>query len=186
LEGRKRIGIERSMPPLARSIIVLEVIWCKPRSLPGVSRRIASLAECQRPAYGLLTVRRVVLIAFALMVLLPSIAFGGRWEYLCRLDGRVRSSCCCAPAAQKHEPPGTTSIRDACCCTIVEPAPLRAQAVTENQTAGSRSHLPVLVADVPSTPAALMIVPVVAPLRRSLAPPPRPQSLFVRHCALLL
>jgi len=134
----------------------------------------------------LLTVRRIVLITFALMVLLPSIAFGGRSEYLCRLDGKVRSSCCCAPAAQQHEPPGPTSIRGACCCTIVEAAPASAQAAAESRTAGSRSHLPVLVANVPSTPAALVTVSAVAPLRRSLAPPPCPQSLFVRHCALLL
>jgi hypothetical protein len=157
-----------------------------PRHRSAASQRIALLAECQRPAYGLPTVRRVFPIVFALMVLLPSIAFGGRSEYLCRLDGKVRSSCCCAPAAQKHVPSGPTSIRGACCCTIVEAAPARAQAAAENQAAGARSHIPVLVASVSSTPAALVTASAVAPLRRSLTPPPCPESLFVRHCALLL
>jgi hypothetical protein len=131
-------------------------------------------------------VRRLVPIAFALMVLLPSIAFGGRSEYLCRLDGKVRSSCCCPAAAQKHAPAGPVAIRGECCCTIFETAPARAQPATENQTAGSRSHVPAVVASAPIYDAARLVVTTMSPLQRSLAPPAKCQSLFVRHCALLL
>jgi hypothetical protein len=131
-------------------------------------------------------VRRLVLTAFALMVLLPSIAFGGRSEYLCRLDGKARSSCCCPAAAQQHEPAGPTAIRGASCCTIFDTGPARAQPATENLTAGSRSHIPALVASVSGQAAPVLAALAVVPLRRSLAPPAQAQSLFVRHCALLL
>jgi hypothetical protein len=131
-------------------------------------------------------VRRLVLTAFAMMVLLPSIAFGGRSEYLCRLDGKVRSSCCCPSAAHPQEPRGPTSVRGACCCTILETAPTRAQPTTEGQAAGSRSHLAALITGVSSHAAPVLAVSAVVPLRRSLAPPAQPQNLFVRHCAWLL
>lgn len=131
--------------------------------------------------------RRIFLIAFALMVLLPSLAFAGRSEYLCRFDGKVRSSCCCPPAGPKHEAPGPVSVRGACCCTIVETAPARVSDATETHASGTRSHQPALIASVSPHLAVLPIASAVVQLPRSLAPPPRSaQSLFVRHCAWLL
>jgi len=131
-------------------------------------------------------VRRLLLTVFALMVLLPSVAFA-RSEYLCRFDGQVRLSCCCHAKAQQHEVPGPTSVRAACCCTVFERAASRAQPAIEDSTASSRSLLPALVACVLAYAAEpTTIVTVVAPLPCAMAPPDRGQDLFVRHCALLL
>jgi len=131
-------------------------------------------------------VRRILLTVVALMVLLPSVAFA-RSEYLCRFDGQVRLSCCCPAKAQQHEAPGPTSVREASCCAVFEVAPSRAQPATEDNRAGSRSHLPAFVACVSAYAAEpTTIVSRVAPLPRAMAPPDHGRDLFVRHCALLL
>jgi hypothetical protein len=131
-------------------------------------------------------VRRILVTVFALMVLLPSIAFA-RSQYRCRFDGQVRSSCCCPATAQPHEAPGPAAMRAACCCTVLEVAPSRAQPATEDNRDGSRSHLPAFVAWVSAYAAAPMTIVSVAPPRpRSMAPPDRGQALFVRHCSFLL
>jgi hypothetical protein len=131
---------------------------------------------------------------FALMVLLPSVAFA-RSEYLCRFDGQVRSSCCCPGEMRRHEAqPSTsvtsvTSIRDASCCTVTvfDGAPSRVQPATDDNQAGARSYLPVFVATVSAQASVVSpSVPAVAPLPRSTAPPDGGQDLFVRHCAFLL
>jgi hypothetical protein len=131
-------------------------------------------------------VRRILLTVFALMVLLPSVAFA-RSEYLCRFDGQVRSSCCCPTRAQPHEAPRSTSLREACCCRVFEGAPSRAQPATEVNRGDSRSHLPAFVAAICAQVSVFSTsVSIVAPLPRSTAPPAFRKDLFVRHCALLL
>jgi hypothetical protein len=131
-------------------------------------------------------VRRILPTVFALMVLLPSVAFA-RSEYLCRLDGQVRSSCCCPTKVQKHEAPRPASVREACCCTIVEATPSRAQPATAGSANDLRSHLVVLVADVPVH--AALPPPVIAGSAtwpHATAPPGHSRDLFARHCAFLL
>jgi hypothetical protein len=131
-------------------------------------------------------VRRILVTVFALMVLLPSVAFA-RSEYLCRFDGQVRSSCCCPVAAKHGEAPGPATVRAACCCTVFEAAPSRAQPATEDPRHVAQSQLPAVVAWVSGhVGVAMTRVSVVAPLRRSMAPLDRGRDLFVRHCALLL
>jgi hypothetical protein len=129
-------------------------------------------------------VRRILVTAFALMVLLPSVAFA-RSEYLCRFDGQVRSSCCCPAPAQNREAPAPAAVREASCCTVFEIAPSHAQPATEDHRGGS--PLPALVARVSVHAAAAMtIAQLAAPRPRAMAPPDRGRDLFVRHCALLL
>jgi hypothetical protein len=130
-------------------------------------------------------VRRILVTVFALMVLLPSLAFA-RSEYLCRFDDQLRSSCCCPARAGRHEAPAPAAVREACCCTIFEGAPSHAQPATEDHRDGSRTPLPVVIPAVAvSAAAAMTVVQVVAPQPRSMAPPDR-GHVFARHCARLL
>jgi hypothetical protein len=123
---------------------------------------------------------------FALVVLLPSIAFA-RSEYLCRFDGQLRASCCCPAQAKQHDAPRPAAIQDVCCCTVIEGAPSRAQPATADGGGGSRSPLPVFIAPVAVADAVVAgAVSVIAPPSRSLAPPDCRRELFVRHCAFLL
>jgi hypothetical protein len=122
---------------------------------------------------------------FALMVLLPSVAFA-RSEYPCRFDGQLRSSCCCPAQAKQHDAPRPAAIQDVCCCTVIEGAPSRAQPATADSGAGSRA-LPVFIAPVVVDHTGVTgAVPVVASRSRSVAPPDCRRELFVRHCAFLL
>jgi hypothetical protein len=146
---------------------------------------IESVADCGAQAYARQVVRRIVLIVFALMVMLPSVAFA-RSEYLCRFDGQVRSSCCCPAKAQQADASQSASVREACCCTVFERAPSRARQATEGR-AGSRVPLPVFVASsFTHEPVREASGAAVAPSPRSTAPPDRHRDLFVRHCAFLL
>lgn len=138
------------------------------------------------PAYGKHAVRRILLTAFALMVFLPSAAFA-RSEYLCRLDGQVRSSCCCPASVQKHEAPRPTSVREACCCTVVEAAPSRGQPASPGSAHDLRSHLAATVASAPvhAAPPPLAIAGSATRLHAT-APPGHVRDLFARHCVFLL
>jgi hypothetical protein len=131
-------------------------------------------------------VRRIVLTAFALMVLLPSAAFA-RSEYLCRFDGQIRSSCCCPAKAQKHEAPQPTSLRDVCCCTVIEVAASRAEPTTADRGGDVRSQLAAFIATIPvhlAPPPSVHATAARAP--RAVVPFDHGPDLFVRHCAFLL
>lgn len=141
------------------------------------------VARRRIPGYPELLVRRIVLTALALMVLLPSVAFA-RSEYVCRFDGQQRESCCC-PEAQRHELPAA-SLKAACCCTVVKVAPARGNAATADGPRDLRSQLAAAVAVLPVPIAPLRSAEVLAPRPRAIAPPLGGLALFVRHCALLL
>jgi hypothetical protein len=132
-------------------------------------------------------VRKILPAIFALAVLLPAAAFA-RAEYLCRLDGRVRSSCCCpikAQKAQQREVPGSASVRRASCCTVSQGALAGAQ-TAEASKPEPRPHASwSAVAPVPAF-APLRIAAAAAPRPPQTAPPDPARELFARNCALLL
>ena len=128
--------------------------------------------------------RRIVVIALALLALSPGVVRASAL-YRCASDDEVRTACCCPAAARHHDAGGARpALRPACCCTISQIAA---------REAGPRAT-PAPVATPPAHAiAALITVAAPVPVARSIgsraAPlPPRgpPGSLFALRCALLL
>jgi hypothetical protein len=127
-------------------------------------------------------VRRVILTLLTLAVLLPSSAFA-RTNFLCSMDGQVRSSCCCPAKTKKHEAPPVSMIRAQCCCKITTVAATSQPPATHEAKA---VPLPPVVAIITTVPSLASRVERATIAPRALAPPDPDRSLFVRHCALLL
>jgi hypothetical protein len=127
-------------------------------------------------------VRRVALILLA-VVLMPSMAMAA-W-YRCAFDGTTRSVCCCPmkPGQRYKAPIPEVALREACCCTITQVA---------SRPPTAQSHAPAPVALPPTTASiAAAVVPPPAPFRLAALDRPRaqgdpPDTLFARHCSLLL
>jgi hypothetical protein len=125
--------------------------------------------------------KRVVLIVLALFVLVPSLA-RATTLYECAVDGEVRTACCCPTKASHREDAGQ-HVKAACCCKVTqvragEPAPRSVPVTFESLS-------PAII------PTTIVATPIVAPVRltvldRSRAPRGPPESLFDRHCALLI
>jgi len=130
------------------------------------------------------SVRRVVLSLLMLAVLLPSAAFA-RTEYLCRMDGRIRSSCCCAGKTKPRTDDSnrSTTIRGAACCDVSTVAPTRTVAIHQADSVWSPPELVATAIDPAWPVASTALAPVEL---RALEPPPPKPDLFARHCALLL
>lgn len=121
-----------------------------------------------------------------LAVVLPSTAFA-RTEYLCSMDGKVRSSCCCPAKAEKtkRESAPVQTIRIACCCEVSTVELTKSPSVD-----GPKAHAhaaPKLIAVLVAPQLAVVsesFIPKIA--EQALGPPTSARSLFARHCALLL
>jgi hypothetical protein len=127
--------------------------------------------------------RRVVLILFALVVFVPSMARGSAW-YRCAQDGETRSACCCPAAAKHHEAPAPyTEVRAACCCSITQ--------ITSPESS-ERAAPPITIDMAPAmVPVMIAMAPIETYKRIASVEYPQlqrgpPESLFARFCSLLL
>ena len=126
--------------------------------------------------------RRIVLILLALVVLVPSVAHAStRYQ---GGDGVFRTACCCPTNATHHDAPASdTRLRAACCCKVT---------LVAERESSARESRPITIDDSPAVaPVEIALSPIEAPPRtdpveRSRAPRGPPESLFVRHCSLLL
>jgi hypothetical protein len=127
-------------------------------------------------------VRRIVLIL--LLVLMPSTATAS-W-YRCAYDGVTRSACCCPTSkhkARQKAPVPSTSVRAACCCTVTE--------VTSAAPETRASEAMVIDSAPPVLAVEQAVTPSRGPDRIASIDRPRaqwdpPDTLFARHCSLLL
>lgn len=125
--------------------------------------------------------RRIVLIALALLAVAPSGVRAATWYR--GVDGALRDDCCCPAGAGYHQRSlPERAVRAACCCTIVERA-ARDGAVRGAPPAAVTAPdvVPVVTPALPPAPAE--VVGLDRPVARG---PPPLSDLFVRHSALLL
>jgi len=125
---------------------------------------------------------RVLALLVALLVLGGS-AWGGE-HYLCRMSGRVQSSCCCGAARANVGKSAQPGVRSEDCCERV--APGERTVVTTARAGVQPSELAVLVGVVPEP----QYLPPLPPARevgvRPARGPPAPkQPLYAVHCAYL-
>src|SRR5689334_16927218 len=131
---------------------------------------------------------RLLALVTALLVALPLGAVV-RDQVLCRMAGRVMSSCCCARAgASHHEASDAQRVpeaRKASCCER-----LSAHAASPSAVRDGADRFPsLLVATVPPS----LELAAVLPQRlggeggaRVRAPPPTGPPLFLKHCSFLI
>jgi hypothetical protein len=127
--------------------------------------------------------RRVLVLAVALVVLSPTMALAATW-YRCGTDGVARSSCCCPAEERQHqEPSQTPEARAATCCDVevaVTSTPLRTSVLVDHAAADAVA-VPHVATDVTPPPSQTWQSEALEPPPSSRGPPA-----FLRHCSLLI
>jgi len=126
---------------------------------------------------------RLTALVVALVLLSHTAAVGGT-AYLCRMDGRIHSSCCCESQRDDRQAACVRPQGSFCCDVKIStssqpPAKLREAAVSmKNACAADLPALPVAGLFSPNTPADLAV--------EGPSPPARNRSIRVLVCSFLI
>lgn len=139
----------------------------------------------RRPWLRTLTaVRRIVVIALALVALAPAGVQASTW-YRSGDGGELRASCACHDGAgHRDAAPPVSEIRLPACCALIELAAHDGAMRAAPPPAPELAAALIGVAPVALAPRQLASAPRAG--AREARGPPRSLDLFVRHCALLL
>jgi hypothetical protein len=127
--------------------------------------------------------RRIVLIALALVALAPTGVRAATWYR--SAEGELRASCAChEDAAHRDAAPPVSEFRAPACCALIQLAAQDGAARSAPPPAPERAVVLVAVLPAVSPPGPPTSAARSVP-REARGPRPLP-DLFVRHCALLL